>query len=166
MPARENCSPTWSEQTVRSLNWRATDGRAAVVALAARSAVLLDTARQKGKQIKNGGGECGRALFDAESVEGPAGHCWSLGPQPAVYLLANPSVAGSTRKDTGPSLPSIGGQWAESRPPEETMSGLFFALLSTPTSVSRSRHAAHSDGYQEQECSTSVGDDGIARQVR
>ena len=47
-----------------------------------------------------------------------------------LFLLANPALAKALdQKDMGAAYRRLIVQWAESRPAEETMSGLFFALL-------------------------------------
>jgi hypothetical protein len=105
-----------------------TTGRAA---LAARARALLNANRAKGTQIEAPAGAVAAVLFAQAVLKDPT-------PEPAadggrhepLYLLANPAVAAALgAKDVGPAYHRLVVAWIESRPADETMSSLYFALL-------------------------------------
>ena len=107
-----------------------TDRKEAVAALAKRSSILLDTSRQKGKQVEAPAAHVASLLFVQKVLKDQPDNSGASDRNKPLYLLANPSVAKALdAKDIGPAYRRLVVQWAESRPSEETMSGLFFALL-------------------------------------
>ena len=112
------------------LELAATDRNAAVTALATRSSILLDTARQKGKQVEAPAADVATLLFAQKVLKDQPDTSGATDRNKPLFLLANPSVAKALdAKDIGPAYRRLVVQWVESRPSEETMSGLFFALL-------------------------------------
>jgi hypothetical protein len=112
------------------LELAATDRPAAVAAVAKRSAVLLDTARVKGKQIDAPAANIAALLFVQQILKSTPEEVAGADRNQPLYLLANPAVPTALdAKDIGSIYRRLVVRWAEARPPEETMSGLFFALL-------------------------------------
>jgi hypothetical protein len=109
----------------------ATSDRAAAAKELPRSvAELLDPARVKGKQQDASPGSIAAMLFVQTVLKGEKDGAASSDRNQPLYLLANPSVAKALdAKDIGPAYRRLVVRWAESRPDDETMSGLFFALL-------------------------------------
>jgi hypothetical protein len=106
------------------------DRSSAIAALAAHSLVLLDTSRAKGKQVEAPAANIAAVLFVQAVLKDQPTSAGSASRHEPLYLLANPAVATALDdKATGPAYRRLVVRWAESRPPEETMSGLFFALL-------------------------------------
>jgi hypothetical protein len=112
------------------LDLAATDRRAARVAMSTRTEELLDASRVKGKQIEAPAADIAALLFVQTHLKDPDGTHGAAERREPLYLLANPAVAKALdAKDVGPSYRRLIVKWAESRPADETMSGLFFALL-------------------------------------
>jgi len=109
----------------------AADRAAGAAAVAARARALLDASRAKGTQVEIPAGAVAAVLFAQAVVRDPT-------PEPAadggrhepLYLLANPAVAAALGdKVVGPACRRLVVAWVESRPADETMSALYFALL-------------------------------------
>jgi hypothetical protein len=112
------------------LELTATDRPAARAAISARTAELLDAARLKGKQIEAPAADIAALLFVQAYLKDSEGTHGAAERREPLYLLANPAVAKALdAKDFGQSYRRLIVKWAESRPADETMSGLFFALL-------------------------------------
>jgi hypothetical protein len=98
--------------------------------VAKRSAVLLDNVRVKGKQIDAPAANIAALLFVQQILKGTPEAVAAADCSQPLYLLANPAVPSALdAKDIGPIYRRLVVRWAESRPPEKTMSGLFFSLL-------------------------------------
>jgi hypothetical protein len=107
----------------------AADRKAGLVALAARSRFLLDTNRVKGTQIEAPAGAIASVLFTQAVLKDPARPGGQERTEP-LFLLANPAVANALGdKDVGPAYRRLVVAWFESRPADEIMSSLYFALL-------------------------------------
>jgi HEAT repeat protein len=108
----------------------AVDRANASAALAAKSKALLDSVRIKGKQVEVAAGDVAAVLFVQMLLKDQPVR--TAGPErnEPLYLLANPSVAAALDgKDTGPTFRRLIVTWIESRPADEHMSSLYFALL-------------------------------------
>ncbi|HEX3146793.1 MAG TPA: hypothetical protein VHR66_01750 [Gemmataceae bacterium] len=109
----------------------ATDRKAAAVEMANRSAILLDAARAKGKQVDAPAASVAGLLFVQTLLRDQPAPAGDPSRHEPLHLLANPAVAAALdAKDVGPAYRRLIVQWAESRPLDETMTGLFFAILS------------------------------------
>ncbi len=112
------------------LQLASTDRAAAVAALATRSRELLDAARAKGKQTTAPAANIAAVLFVQTVLKNSSDHGEVSNHHAPLFLLANPAVATALdAKETGPAYRRLVVRWAESRPGDETMSKLFFALL-------------------------------------
>jgi hypothetical protein len=108
----------------------ATDRRAAVAALAAQSKKLLDSMRVRGKVVEVPAGDIAAVLFVQAVLKDSPDATGSADRREPLYLLSNPSVAAALgARDTGPAFRLLVVAWIDSRPAEETMSALYFTLL-------------------------------------
>lgn len=107
------------------------DRTVGAAALGARARALLAANRVKGMQVEIPAGAVAAVLFAQAVVKDPT-------PEPAadrgrhepLYLLANPAVETALGdKDVGPAIRHLVVAWIESRPADEFMSALYFALL-------------------------------------
>jgi hypothetical protein len=107
----------------------ATDRTAGRAALATQAKALLDTNRAKGAQVEVPAGAVAAVLFTQAVLKDPAGPVGRERVEP-LYLLANPATAAALGdKEIGPAVRKLVVAWIESRPADEHMSGLYFALL-------------------------------------
>ena len=107
-----------------------TDPKFAVPALAAQSKKLLDAMRVRRKVVEVPAGEIAAVLFVQTVLKDPPDPMVSADRHEPLFLLANPSVATALgAKDTGAAFRRLVVGWAESRPATETMSALYFTLL-------------------------------------
>jgi hypothetical protein len=100
-----------------------------IKALAARCRLLLDTVRTKEKQWDAPLAEVAAILLvHARHKDWPPTDDRAAAP---YSLIANPTIAAAIRdKDLGPPIRKLLIHWIETRPPGDTMSGLYFGLLS------------------------------------
>jgi hypothetical protein len=107
----------------------AADRTAGLAAMSARAKALLDTNRVKGTQIEIPAGAVAAVLFAQAVLKDPARPNGAERTDP-LYLLANPTTAAALgAKETGPAFRRLVVGWFESRPADEIMSSLYFALL-------------------------------------
>ena len=107
----------------------ATDRTAGRAAVAARAKGLLDTNRAKGAQVEVPAGAVAAVLFAQAVLKDPAGPAGRERVEP-LYLLANPATAAALGdRQVGPAFRKLVVGWVESRPADEHMSTLYFALL-------------------------------------
>jgi hypothetical protein len=105
------------------------DRKAGLAALAARAKALLDTNRVKGTQVEIPAGAVAAVLFAQAVLKDPTRPNGAERTDP-LYLLANPTTAAALgAKETGPAFRRLVVAWFESRPADEIMSALYFALL-------------------------------------
>jgi HEAT repeat protein len=98
-------------------------------ALAVRAKALLDTNRAKGAQVEVPAGAVAAVLFAQTVLRNRAKPAGFERVEP-LYLLANPATAAALGdKEIGPAFRRLVVGWIESRPADEHMSGLYFALL-------------------------------------
>jgi HEAT repeat protein len=109
----------------------AADRKAAGGVLSAKAKALLGAARGGGKQVEGSAGEVAAVLFvqavlkDRRNPDGA-----DEGRTEPLYLLANPAVATALDdKQSGPAYRRLVVSWLDSRPADEHMSALYFALL-------------------------------------
>ena len=109
----------------------AADRTAGQRALAARARALLDANRAKGTQIEAPAGAVAAVLFAQAVLKDPTpDRTADEGRHEPLYLLANPAVAAALGdKDVGPTYRRLIVAWIVSRPADEHMSALYFALL-------------------------------------
>jgi hypothetical protein len=106
------------------------DHTAGVKALTVASSELLDPVRSKGKQLDAPAERIAALLFAEAVLKREKDAIADNSRNRPLYLLANPSVAKALDdKEFGPAYRRLVVAWAESRPRDEFMSGLFFALL-------------------------------------
>jgi hypothetical protein len=107
----------------------ATDRKAAA-ALAAQSKKLLDSMRVRGKVVEVPAGDIAAVLFVQAVLKDSPDATGSADRREPLYLLSNPSVAAALgAKDTGQAYRRLVLAWVDSRPATETMSALYFTLL-------------------------------------
>lgn len=108
-----------------------TDRTAGRTALTARARGLLAANRAKGTQVEIPAGAVAAVLFAQAVVMDPApGPPADGGRHEPLYLLANPAVAAALGDEVvGPAYRRLVVAWVESRPADDHMSALYFALL-------------------------------------
>lgn len=109
----------------------AADRKAAGGVLAAKAKAMLAATRGGGKLVEGSAGEVAAVLVvqavlkDRRDPDGA-----DEGRTDPLYLLANPAVAAALDdKQTGPAYRRLVISWLDSRPADEHMSALYFALL-------------------------------------
>jgi hypothetical protein len=106
------------------------DKKLAVAGLAVRAKELLTAARTGGTQAEATAGDVAAVLFIQWSLKTPAQAGAADGRIEPLYLLANPATREALGdKVIGPAFRKLIAGWYESRPEDEYMAGLYFALL-------------------------------------
>jgi hypothetical protein len=109
----------------------AVDREAGRTSLAARARALLATNRAKGTQVEIPAGAVAAVLFAQAVLKDPTPD-WpaDAGRHEPLYLLANPTVTAALGdRVVGSVFRRLVVAWIESRPADEHMSALYFALL-------------------------------------
>jgi hypothetical protein len=100
------------------------------VALAAKARELLGAARSGGTQVEVTAGDVAAVLFVQAYLKPPAEAAARDGRTEPLYLLANPATRATLAdEEIGPAFRKLVAGWYESRPADEFMAGLYFALL-------------------------------------
>jgi HEAT repeat protein len=109
----------------------AADRKAAAGVVAAKARAMLAATRGGGKQVEGSAGEVAAVLFvQAMLKDRRNSDRADDGRTEPLYLLANPAVAAALDdKQTGPTYRRLVVGWLDSRPADEHMSALYFALL-------------------------------------
>lgn len=109
----------------------AADRKTALETLAAKAKAMLGAARGGGKQVEGSAGEVAAVLLVQAVLKDPRNsNRADEGRSEPLYLLANPAVAAALDdKQTGAAYRRLVVSWLDSRPADEHMSALYFALL-------------------------------------